>query len=115
MILIISGSTSGLGMFIGTGLMGFSVCFYFGSAITWLTSNLTPDLITRTMSFIFMGSNIASFAAPPIASKMFDLNPVYVFYLCLAFVILTVLCFLGMMYIAKGMNAQTDKSDNNKD
>ena len=96
---------------LGTGIMGFGVCFYFGSAITWLTSN-TPDLKSRPMSFIFMGSNIASFVAPPIASKMFDISPIYVFYLCMICVILTVLCFLSMIFIARGMNLGDKKMKN---
>ncbi len=100
-VLIIFGNYNSLALFVATGIMGFGICFFFGSAITWLTSS-TPHLKSRPMSFIFMGSNLASFVASPLASYMFALDPIYVFYLCLVYVFLTLFTFLGMVFAAKG-------------
>ena len=102
-MLIVFGNYSSWALFGATGLMGFSVCFFFGSAITWLTSYLPPTMRSKPMSFIFLGSTLASSAAPLLASKMFDLGPIYVFYLCLLFALLILLCFISMIFVAKGV------------
>ena len=100
-ILIFFGIYESIALFISTGLMGFSACFFFGSSITWLTSNIPTDMKSRPMSFMFMGANLATCVAPILASKMFDLNPIYVFYLCLVYVISTIICFLFMTLLAR--------------
>ena len=90
------------------GLLGFSVCFIFGSGISWITSNIPSSMKNRPMSFIFMGANMATCVGPIVASKMFDLKPIYVFYACLGYVILTIACFLSMILIARGGNKKSE-------
>ena len=76
--------------------MGFCACFQFGSGITWLSSNI-PDMSSRQVSLIFLGSNLANCVFPALASKLFnDLGPNWVFYLTMLSLILTILCFLAM-------------------
>ena len=62
----------------------------------------------RPMSFIYMGANTAICVGPIVASKMFDLKPIYVFYACLVYVILTIACFLSMILIARGGNKKSE-------
>ena len=86
---------------LATGLMGFCACFQFGSGITWLSSNI-PNMSSRQVSFIFLGSNLANCVFPTLASKLFnDLGPNWVFYLTMLSLILTIVCFLFMNVIAK--------------
>ena len=80
--------------------MGFCACFQFGSGITWLSSNI-PEMSSRQVSFIFLGSNCANCVFPALASKLFnDFGPNWVFYLTMISLMLTILCFMTMLVIA---------------
>ena len=86
--------------------MGFCACFQFGSGITWLSSNI-PEMSSRQVSFIFLGSNCANCAFPALASKLFnDFGPNWVFYLTMISLILTILCFMTMLVIASRNNRE---------
>ena len=105
-------------LILATGLMGFCACFQFGSGITWLSSNI-PNMSSRQVSFIFLGSNLANCVFPTLASKLFnDLGPNWVFYLTMLSLILTIVCFLFMNVIAKklkqnpSMNSKSSKAIN---
>ena len=82
----------------------------FGSGISWITSNIPSSMKNRPMSFIFMGANLATGVGPILASKMFDLNPIYVFYSCIVYVILVIICFLSMILVARRENKKSNDS-----
>ena len=92
------------------GVAGFFVCFCFGSTITWLTNN-TPSMKSRPMSFIFMGASLAGCISPPLASYAFDQKPIFVYYLCMIYVSITLALLLLLTFIARG--AQKSKTAEN--
>ena len=87
---------------LATGLMGLCICFLFPSGINWLSSNI-PNLSSRQISIIFLGSNLANCIFPPLASKLFnEFGPIYVFYMTLIVLIITLICYLLMLAITRG-------------
>ena len=82
--------------------MGLCICFLFPSGINWLSSNI-PNLSSRQISIIFLGSNLANCIFPPLASKLFnEFGPIYVFYMTLIVLIITLICYLLMLAITRG-------------
>lgn len=95
-ILVINASSSPIGLYIGTGAMGFALSFQFASGYSWLASLV--DLTGRSSSIAFLGANSGWFVFPPIAGLMFGsaLGPMAIFYLTLGCTIAHTGVFLAM-------------------
>ena len=98
LILCFWGNTHAWALFLSMGLMGFCLCFHFGSAINWLNSKTEKSY---NISFIYMGANLSSLCYPTLGSKLFHLDPSYVAYLSIISVVALVICFIGMNVLAK--------------
>lgn len=99
-ILVSLGADDPVALFVATGLMGFSICFQFGSGITWLASNI-PQMTSRQVSLIFFGSNVSNCVFPLLASKLFnDVGPAYVFYMTMICIVALICTFFAMIMAA---------------
>ena len=108
-ILVTIGTTDSIALFVATAIMGFCVCFQFGSGITWLSGKI-PDMTSRQISMVFLGSNLANCLFPPLASKLFnDFGPIWVFYLTLATLILALICFALMTLVSIFLHKPTQR------
>ena len=107
-ILSILASTSKIGVYVGTSMMGFFVSFLFASGLSW-TAGLFD--VTGKASFIFFLGGFSGFLSiPPIAGTIFtaDETKVGFFYLALGITILHTILFIAMLCLSK-----LKKRDNN--
>lgn len=80
-MLLFCGDSNPYFLYLGTGLMGFFICFQFPSGLSWLAGML-PDLKPHHTSFMFIGGTSGWFVFPMLASQMFEIyGPGSVFYL----------------------------------
>ena len=101
LLLSILASTSRIGLYIGTCLMGFCVAFQFASGISW-TANLFN--VTGKLSFIFfVGAYSGFLSIPPLAGAIFtvDKSKVGFYYLALAITCLQAILFVIMLQVSK--------------
>ena len=100
-ILITMGTHNIIALFTSTCFIGFHVCFFIGSIINWLTSEI-KNMNSKHVSFIFLGSPLANCIIPPLASRLFySKGPIFVFYTIILCVILLFSCFIVMNVLAK--------------
>ena len=112
LILVIFGTHLQEALFIATGLMGSCICFLFPSGINWLTSNI-PDMSSRQVSIIFLGSNLANCVFPPLASKLFnEIGPTSVFHMTIVALIITLICYSLMVITIRKSNSERQLTQN---
>lgn len=100
-ILVSLGAHDVIALFIATAFIGFHVCFFLGSIINWLTSQI-KNMTSKHVSIIFLGGPLANSMIPPLASKLFySKGPIFVFYTTILCDILLIVCFVIMNIIAK--------------
>ena len=100
-ILIYIGMHNIVALFVCTGLIGFHVCFFIGSIINWLTSQI-KNMTSKHVSIIILGGPVANSLIPPLASKLFySKGPIFVLYTSILCVILLIFCFIVMNVIAE--------------
>ena len=87
-------------LYLGTGLMGFFICFQFPSSLSWLAGML-PNLKPHHTSFMYIGGTTGWFVFPMVASQIFEIfGPSYVFYMttglnaCLAVLFVAMIKFV---------------------
>ena len=96
-LLFVAGDSNPYFLYLGTGLMGFFMCFEFGSGLSWLADKL-PDLKPHHTSLMFIGGTTGWFFFPMIASQIFEIfGPTSVFYLTLGLTALHSLLFFFML------------------
>lgn len=82
-LLVMFGGSNPYFLYVGTGSMGFAICFQFGCGLTWLASKL-PQMKPHHTSLMFIGGNLGWFIFPMVASQIFEVfGPMFVFYLTL--------------------------------
>ena len=96
-LLFVAGDSNPYFLYLGTGLMGFFMCFEFGSGLTWL-ADMLPNLKPHHTSFMFIGGTTGWFVFPMLASQIFEIfGPTSVFYLTLGLTGLHCLLFMVML------------------
>jgi hypothetical protein len=96
-MLVFAGDSNPYFLYLGTGLMGFFICFQFPSGLSWLAGML-PDLKPHHTSFMFIAGTTGWFVFPMLASQIFEIfGPTSVFYMTLGITTIHAILFTAML------------------